>query len=322
MLAIRTSTDSEECEWLWKKAWPQTHFFDLWPVRQCFASGFKRKPFFIVAEQNDKIAGLLALSWIEEGGYFGHFPGEIWGGKTWLEQNRIPARSPEVMRQLLASIPGPAHLRYLSAESFSEESYPLAVDEVGYFFYPEMYSYSFQEYMKQFSGKSRKQLAKERSHLESFGVNYSYDHFADVDLLFEMNVKAFGEMSYFSDSRFLISFKNLVTWLKKNNMLRITTLTIGSSVAAIDIGALWNKTYTVMAGGTDRGFPGVAKMINFHHMEWACQQRLDVVDFLCGDFGWKKRFHLSSRPLYEINALGLAPQMNFQDTYLEQVYAK
>jgi CelD/BcsL family acetyltransferase involved in cellulose biosynthesis len=43
----------------------------------------------------------------------------------------------------------------------------------------------------------------------------------------------------------------------------------------------------------------VAKLINFHHLEIACRERFDSVDFLCGDFGWKQRFRLVARPLYE-----------------------
>jgi hypothetical protein len=33
-------------------------------------------------------------------------------------------------------------------------------------------------------------------------------------------------------------------------------------------------------------------------MTWACEQKLDRVDFLCGDFNWKAMFHLSPVPLY------------------------
>jgi CelD/BcsL family acetyltransferase involved in cellulose biosynthesis len=44
-------------------------------------------------------------------------------------------------------------------------------------------------------------------------------------------------------------------------------------------------------------------MINFHHIAWACEKRFTSLDFLCGDFGWKQRLHLSSRPLFEINRL-------------------
>jgi CelD/BcsL family acetyltransferase involved in cellulose biosynthesis len=38
-------------------------------------------------------------------------------------------------------------------------------------------------------------------------------------------------------------------------------------------------------------------------MRWACQQRLQQVDFLCGDFHWKKQFHLTPRPLFLLSSL-------------------
>jgi hypothetical protein len=303
VLRIRACEDIKECERLWNKAWPQECIFDLWPVRQCFVSCFKRKPYFLVAQDGEKIEGLLALSWIEEEQYYGQFPGETWQAKTWLEQNKIPTSSFELMTELLESVPGPVHLRYLAGESLLHKGYPLAVDEVGFLFFPGKYGFSFQEYMQQFSGKSRKKLARELQGLERFGVSYRYDHIADIDLLVQMNLNAFGDFSYFKDRRFLASFEKLVGWLKQNGMLRITTLLLGDSVAAIDMGAVWRGMYTVMAGATNPNFPGVAKMINFHHIDRACRQKYAYVDFLCGDFGWKKRFHLSSRPLFEINRL-------------------
>ena len=45
-------------------------------------------------------------------------------------------------------------------------------------------------------------------------------------------------------------------------------------------------------------FPSVAKLINLHHMQRACRERLNLIDFLCGDFSWKKKFHLTENPLY------------------------
>ena len=121
-----------------------------------------------------------------------------------------------------------------------------------------------------------------------------------------MNLDSFKEQSYFYDVRFLRAFENLVAWLQANKMLRVTTVLIGGRIAAVDVGAVWNQTYTVLAGGTHPDFPGVAKLINFHHIEWACQQRLKEVDFLCGEFNWKNRFHLSARPLYRIVNLPVA----------------
>ena len=115
-----------------------------------------------------------------------------------------------------------------------------------------------------------------------------------------MNQEAYKDFSYFNDARFLGAFEALAAWLYDNGHLRVTTVHIGGSIAAVDMGALWGSSYTVLAGGTSPEFPGVAKLMNFHHLEYACRTRLETVDFLCGDFGWKQRFHLTPRPLYEI----------------------
>ena len=318
MLKVRVCEELEECSRIWAKAWPQASFFDLWPVRECFAKYFDRQPYFLVAEQSGKIEGLMALSWIENAQYWGHFPGETYQGKTWLEQNRIPVRSSKALAMLFDNIPGHVHLRYLAGESMLMDMSPIAVDEVGYLFLPGRYNFDFQNYMQSFSGKSRKKLAREIAELGKTGVSYRYDKYSDIQQLFQMNLNSFGYTSYFYDSRFLSSFEKLVDWLYQNDMLRVTTIMLGGRVAAIDIGALWGNSYTLLAGATHPDFPGVAKMINFHHMEWACGQRLDVVDFLCGDFGWKKRFHLNGIPLYEIKR---KPEINNIQKVSPYIYA-
>ncbi|MCL7486806.1 MAG: GNAT family N-acetyltransferase [Desulfobulbaceae bacterium] len=300
MLGIRICEDPVECQQIWEKAWPQRCLFDLWPVRDCFASSYKRPPCFLVAERDRVIEGIMALSWVNEEDCYMHFPGETWDGKTWIEQNKIPARSSQVFAELLGNVPGLVHLRYLTRDSVPLDKRPVAVDEVGYLFVPRSVDYSFQTYLHQFSGKSRKKLSRELAALENHGVAYRYDHVQDIQWLFRMNLESFQQASYFYDPRFLDSVDKLAAWLHGQGMLRITTLLLGGKVAAVDIGAVSGDYYTVLAGATNPEFPGAAKMINFHHLEWACLRKMEVVDFLCGDFGWKQRFHLIGRPLYEM----------------------
>ena len=40
--------------------------------------------------------------------------------------------------------------------------------------------------------------------------------------------------------------------------------------------------------------------INHHHLEFACAQRLDELDFLCGDFGWKNIWRFTPTPQYQL----------------------
>jgi hypothetical protein len=302
MLKVRICEDLDEAERIWCTHWPTYHVFDLWSVRACFQEVFNRQPHFLVAEENGNIEGLMALSWIEDEEYFGHFPGETCQGKTWLEQNRILARDSKILRALFKNIPSGSRLRYLIRDSILFGDAPPVEDEIGYVFYPGKYDNSFEAYFQSFSPKSRKKLGKEIERFQEMGVSYRYDRIQDIDLMFQMNLDSFGDLSFFSNPMFYKSFEKLLLWLQTSGLLRITTVLLNGEVAAVDVGSVWNGSYTVLAGGTNQGFPGIAKLINFHHMEWACRNQMKSVDFLCGDYGWKERFHLSSRPLYKIEA--------------------
>lgn len=305
MVHIRYCTDDAECRKLWEKLWPKEDLFDLWPVRDCFHRAFGRPPLFIVWEENHRPKGLLALSGLDCGSSFVHFPGETWQGKTWLEQNRIIHYRPDMGWDLLNAVPGSAHIRYLISDPCpASHGHQADVDETGYLFYPGAHGFTFQNYMSLFSSKTRKKLKAELATLERGGVEIRHNRPSDVSLLFRMNLDVFANRSYFSDPRFLNGFESLVSFLFRNRMVRVTTVLIGGRVAAVDLGALYHGRYTLLAGGTDPEFKGVAKLINLHHIEWSCRQRLDQVDFLCGEFNWKTRFHLSPRPLYALQLPG------------------
>ncbi|MFH2010269.1 MAG: GNAT family N-acetyltransferase [bacterium] len=307
---LRVCDDLDEGRVLWQHCWPSETIFDCWSVRQCFADQYRRPVRFLVAEEAGLPVGFLPLAWIEEEGYWGCFPGEAWNGRTWLEQNRIPAASPAVRAALLEAAPEPTRLRYLIPSSLPAASdQSESVDEVGYLFEPGRYDYSFDCYHAQFSGKTRKKLRRELGRLEALSVEYRIDRVSDVDQLYRLNLDAFGSRSYFHDPRFLRSFEGLVGWLAEQGLLRVTTVLVGGHVAAVDLGSVWRSGYTVLAGGTSPEVPGVAKLINFFHLQWACEQRLAVVDFLCGDFSWKQRFHLTPRPLYQLQAPVVADEL-------------
>lgn len=301
MPTIRAVSDLDECQQIWQQVMPAELITDLWEVRNCFQPHFRYRPNFIVAEASRGICGLLPLSWIEESRCYGYFPGEIWHGKTWLEQNRIYSRGHMQPADLLALCPSSYHLRYL----LSNPGRPLAkmtTDEIGYLFLPPHYDYDIQNYFREFSRKSIKHILREVAAIEESGVAFRYDDISDFDLMVEMNISRFGASSYFYDTRFRESFRSLANFFNEKGWLRFTTVLIKGEPAAVDIGCIYRSVYTIMAGGTNSRYPGVAKLINLHHMQWACQQRLQQVDFLCGDFHWKKQFHLTPRPLFLLSS--------------------
>ena len=301
MERIRICDDLEQCRLLWQEAVRDDNVFQLWEIRNCFQEAFHRTPCFIVCEDTDGVSGLLPLSRIDETGRLAFFPGETWHGETWLERNRIVARSPEVFEALLEAVPAGAHIRYLEKECVAPGSTEASIDEIGYLFLPKRHAFSFREYLNRFSRKTLKRLQREPDALRKRGVTLRFNVRRDIEELFRMNLGSFGEDSYFHDERFLYGFERLIAELDRYGSLRVTTVLVAGTIAAVDVGAVWRNAYTVLAGGTNRDFPGVAKLINFQHLEIACRERFDSVDFLCGDFGWKRRFRLEARPLYQIN---------------------
>lgn len=302
MTRIRIVSDLEECRQIWQHVMPAESIADLWEVRNCFQRHFRHRLNFIVAEDSEGICGLLPLSWIEETRCYGYFPGEIWHGKTWLEKNRIYFRGDTRPSNLLAQIYSPYHLRYLLPHPGWYQA-EMAIDEIGYLFLPPRYDFEMQNYYREFSHKSIKQILREVAAIEAMGVTYRYDDVSDFDLMVEMNISRFGTDSYFYDYRFKEGFRSLANFLNDRGWLRFTTVMINGEPAAVDMGSIYRGVYTVMAGGTNSRYRGVAKLINLHHMQWACQQQLQRIDFLCGDFHWKKQFHLTPRPLYLLSSL-------------------
>ncbi|NOX40203.1 MAG: GNAT family N-acetyltransferase [Alphaproteobacteria bacterium] len=299
-MKLHVCEDLEEGRQLWKDLWPDKDVFDCWQVRHSFQQAFGRSPHFIVAEALGRPVGLLALSWIEEEGYYGCFPGETWQGKTWLEQNRIPAMSRTIRQGLWEAAPENTELRYLHDEMTA--SLPgVTMDEVGYIFYPQRFKYDYNAYWGQFSGKSRRQIRRETEKFEAMGCRYHVNEWDDIGWMFEMNLATFKQRSYFHDSRFLNGFDAMLSFLAEQGMLRVTTIRIKGHRAAVDVGAVYRNHYTVLAGATDPEFLGIAKAINLFHLKWGCSRRFEQIDFLCGDFGWKARFHLQPRPLYQVN---------------------
>jgi hypothetical protein len=297
MYSLRVVTHPEECEAVWRQVMPDQFVTDLWEVRACFHRHFDRPLRFVVAEDRRGIAGLLPLSWVEDHQAFAFFPGETWEGKTWLEQNRVFARTDSALKAMLNYLPNSYHLRYLLPvnETIKREQ---AVDEVGYHFVPGKYDFDFENYLKEFSGKSAKRLRKELEAFEARGTQFRFDRLSDFDLMVQMNVERYGAGSYFYDPRFRESFRDLMLLMSDRGWLRMTSVIIEGQVAAVDLGCTYNGTYTLLAGGTNAEFPGVAKLINTHHMQYACEQRFERADFLCGNFSWKSLFHLTARPLF------------------------
>lgn len=298
MTRKRMVTDLAECKVLWNALGRKRNVSDMWEFRVCFHRHFRNEPCFVVLEDSRGMVGMLPLCRLEEQDLFVFFPGEVWQGKTWLERTPIYCRDREALPELLSACPPRTYLRYLEAD---ENALPaeLEVDEIGYMLHPSELRFSMDAYYGRFSRKKLKAIRKEIASMLTPGSVWHTNRLADYEALVRMNQERFGSQSYFHDPRFTEGFRDAVAWLCQKGWLRMVSLEIGGTTAAVDLGAVFNGTYVVFLGGTHADFRGVAKVMNMHHIEHAVGERLSRVDFLCGDFYWKKLWHLDPQPLFK-----------------------
>lgn len=301
-------TDIEECKRLWEGLIRPKNVSDLWEFRLCFQRNFNCLPSFLLLEDGKGIAGMIPLSYLKEEEMFVFFPGETWRGKTWLERTPIYLRDRGSLPDILALCPEKSHLRYMKVPE--ELIFPLLdVDETGYVLYPPTLGFDIALYRMRFSNRKFKHILKTVGSLMDADGSFRFNRLEDFDLLVDMNIQNFGSDSYLYDYRFRESFRDIMHFLHRGGWLRMVSLQINGKTAAVDIGALYQGTYTVFLGGADREVPGIAKAINMQHIEFACNERISKVDFLCGDFHWKKLWHLDPEPLYRF----VSPALSSED---------
>ena len=298
MIRKRIVSDIDTCARLWDTLMPARNVSDLWGIRLCFHQHYLNRLHFLLFEDRGEIVGMVPLVYQEERDRYVFFPGEIWNGKTWLERTPVFCRRPADLGYLLSECPERTHLRYLEGDQASPIA-DLALDETAYLLFPSDFDFNLDRYYQRFVWKKLKAIKKEIASFLGTESSWHLNRLSDYDVLVEMNLKRFGEASYFHDPRFAESFRSVMHWLAREGCLRMVSLQIGSETAAIDLSALFKNSYVVMLGGTHVRFPGVAKAMNMQHLEFACQNRVSKVDFLCGDFCWKKLWHLDPQPLYQ-----------------------
>lgn len=291
-------TDLNDCEQLWKYYLRRDCISDLWEFRLCFHKYFGYRPYFLILEDREGIAGILPLSFIEETDMAVFFPGEMWEGKTWFERTPIYLRDFKFFNDLIDACPYRTLLRYIDPGQEITCS-ELNQDEIGYVLYPKDVNYDLTLFRQRFSNKKFKAILKVVENYKAMGCTFHLNRLQDFDTLVDLSILQFGHRSYLTDPRFREGFRDAMHFLQRKNLLRMVSIEIDGRIGAVDLGAYYQGVYTVFLGGANPDFPGIAKLINMYHITTSFNEKYYKVDFLCGDFHWKKLWHLDPEPLYK-----------------------
>jgi len=308
MLKKKIVTNLEECGALWKAFMEVRYVSDLWDFRLCFQRHFRNRPYFLVLEDRKGVYGILPLVYLSDTETYVLFPGETWKGKTWLERTPIYCREPRAFYDLLLESPERTYLRYMEGRE-CPPSPAFEVDETGYLLYPPDLDFDINGLYERFPWKKLKAIKKEIAAILGTESSWRINRLSDYDLLVEMNLRSFGENSYLHDPRFTESFRDILGFLDRRGWLRMVALEVSGQTIAVDLAALYEGIYVPFLGGTHLDFRGVAKVMNMHHIEFAMTEGLSRVDFLCGDFYWKKLWHLNPEPLYKFVSPALREEL-------------
>jgi MFS family permease len=284
----------------WDALQPQECLFDLWSVRECFARRFGSEPHFLVAERDGRAVGLLALSRTPNADGFLQYPGETWrgGALARTEQNSgresvgrggascaraggdAPAvprggdtavRTAPARRDGLRVLPGTIRLRRrrrpldaLGADAQADRRRGRTARSRGRGLPPRL-PRGPRRAVRDEPSVVRRRLVLPRPALsgELRGSRR--------DAQCERNASPDGRPR-------------------------------GGRVAAVDIGGVYRNGYTLLAGGTAPEFPGVAKLMNLHHIRRTCAERLRFADFLSGGLRME-----GTLPAYETAAVPHRP---------------
>ena len=299
MIERRVVTDPYSCEKLWKSLIPARSISDLWEFRMCFQRYFKNRYHFHVMEEGGNVYGVLPLSHIDRLDIMTFFPGETWKNKTWLERTPIYAINQDILYRLLSDCCERTYLRYIECDS---EYLPeqMIADEIGYVVYPGLLRYDSENYRARFSNKKYKNIMRDVNRILDMGASFHINRMEDFKLLVEMSIERYGADSYLEDPRFRHSFRDAIRFLNQKGYLRMVSLELEGKTMAVDVGAIYNGVYTIFLGGVFSRVPGLPKVMNMHHIDYSLQNRIHKVDFLCGDFNWKKLWHLDEEPLFKL----------------------
>jgi len=293
-LLFRVETDLSQCQLLWEEFSPNESLFDLWDFRLAFWRGYQYQPYFITLSFQGEIISVLPLWFDKEDGQY------TWFGGSWHDENIFFSKSPKTIPLLLKLIPGKARLFCIrSQESFLE------TDEEKYLLDLKNFS-SLNDFWGILKKKKRYNLKRDWKRIQALKPEIIINDFSHLETLFKLNINRFDGMilgdnkSTFLSKEKQKTFREVIN-LAKDYQVRMISTKINGKIVAVDLVALYKKTYYCLAGGCDvAGYSGLGSFANLQLIKDAIGlENIDLIDFLQGDVNWKASWKLGTRPLFK-----------------------
>ena len=290
MLKFKTVTGEKECKELWEAFSPKQILWDLWDFRFCFHT--KNFSFnFIVGFDNRNKAGLLPLVFDNSEKYYTYFGEEI------PEQNRFLLKDKKNIGLFLEQCPENTSIIYIGSEE--AKYYGFEPDGKRYFLGLAKYGNSFENYLKSFTKKHRKNLNYDLKKLKDAGYALEHNNLKDFERLVDLNKLKFGAESNYSSESFVSGMSKLIDSALGMKSLDMISIKIGNKAEAVGLGVFYNNVYYVLGSGRNVEIKNLGKLMVAEQIKSAIANKCSEVDFLSTEANWKELWNLDSEQMYK-----------------------
>ncbi|MCK4651370.1 GNAT family N-acetyltransferase, partial [Candidatus Babeliales bacterium] len=149
---------------------------------------------------------------------------------------------------------------------------------------------------KNFKARSRKKLQKKVEIIKCLNPKIIENNYNDIDLLIELNKKAFGERSSFNKPYRREVFHDL---LKLNFDIHLLSYVINDKKEAVSFSIKYNDVYVYINTGSNKNdMFNLGSYVIYQQIERAIESKAKYLDAGMGDLGWKEIWHLGKSPQY------------------------
>lgn len=290
MLKFKTVTDEKGCRELWEEFSPKQVLWDLWNFRYCFHAGNFSFNFILGLDGRNK-QGILPLVFDSNENVYTYF------GEDFPEQNKLLVKDKKNISLFLGQCPIGTSISYISSEE--TKFFMFEPDGKRYFLDLAKYANSFENYLKSFAKKHRKNLNYDLRKLKEKGYGLERNNLKDFDRLVELNRLKFGAESNYSSESFVAGTLKLMDSALGMGALDMISIRISGKVEAVGLGVFYNQVYYVLGSGRNVEIRNLGKLMVAEQIKSAIANKCSHVDFLSTEANWKELWNLDSEQLYE-----------------------
>ena len=290
LLNIKLINNIEEAKNVWNKLTPNKFLCDNWDYRYCFYKYFNYPLYFYVGFDKEEIVGLFPLQFNEDEKYL-----EFFGG-GFMRDNRVfikPGYENNIKR-FYNAISMPVRLIHIIGQDQFTKHFNIPIQKyiADLSIIKDINDYFFQN----FKAKTRHGFLKKIKLIELMNPIIVENNYEDLDLMFELNKKAFGEKSSFNKPYRTEAFNDL---FKLNFDTHLLSYVINEKKEAVSFSIKYNDVYNYINTGSNKNNEiNLGSYIIYKQIERAIKFKAKYLDAGMGDLGWKEIWHLEKKPQY------------------------